>query len=572
MLEVYHHKTLIKGAQKEDFELIRKALTVFKKNFIVSPFTDKWEITYLLNYKDYSFPTAYLDTVKEYCREKNIQFHIDDQRKYKGQYLHRLTIRKNLDLRVDQKEAYNEIKDNNTGIIMMPTATGKSRVIYKTLEYRKVRTLIIVPRSNLQHSMVTTIGKLFGPSRVDDKIPLELIEKLRRGLIVSEEDVKNYYNPNAAKESAVSDFVKKTNDSDSPKKVKDSAVNDFTKKSDDSSNKKVAKESSIDMFRKEEKVSVDPEEAFLKDKKQKAFEKKVQKLKEKQKNKLNAPVKYRDVYVVCDMSLPNFPQAFFDQFEMVIIDECHHSAGAMIRDSLLKLKNACYRYYFSATPWRDNSAEQKLLASAIGTKIIYEISPQRAIELGSIAKPKYEQRRTHNPEKFMGKLKKWREILVEGIIGNKSRNRQIVDDAIREYNEGKNIFISVDEISHINILKERFLAQGIEVDVIHGLLPRRENNKTIDKVGQRSKGICLGTMSVGEGTDMPNLDVIILASGGKSSIRLLQRIGRGARLGTEFDKKGFLVIDYNDGFHPTLARHAFKRKLIYNDYFKEWGE
>lgn len=568
MLEVYHHKTLIKGAQKDDFELISKALTVFKQNFIVSPFTDKWEITYLLNYKDYSFPTAYLDVVKEYCYSQGISFHIDDTRKFKGPYLNRLTIRKNLDLRVDQKEAYQAIKEHNTGIIMMPTATGKSRVIYKTLEHRKVRTLIVVPRSNLQHSMVQTISKLFGPSRVDDKVPVELMEKLKRGLIVSEEDVKNYYNPNAAKESSVSEFAKKDTSND-PKKETKSSVSDFSKKSDEP---KKVKESALDMFSKEDKTPVNPEEAFLKDKKQKQFEKKLKKLKEKQKQKLNAPVKYRDVYVVCDMSLPNFPQAFFDQFEMVIIDECHHSAGEMIRTALLKLKKACYRYYFSATPWRDNSAEQKLLASAIGTKIIYEVSPQRAIELGSIAKPKYEQRRTYPLEQFLGKITKWRDVLNQGIIGNISRNRQIVDDAIKEYNDGKNIFISVDEISHIDLLKERFKAQGIDVDVIHGLLPRRENNKTIDKVGQRTKGICLGTMSVGEGTDMPNLDVIILASGGKSSIRLLQRIGRGARLGTEFDKTGFLVIDYNDWFHPTLARHAYKRKLIYNDYFKEWGE
>jgi len=569
MLDVYHHKTLIKGAEKDDFDLIRKALTVFKKNFIVSPFTDKWEITYLLNYKDYSFSTAYLEVIKDYCREKNIPFHIDDKRKYKGQYLNRLTIRKPLDLRIDQKEAYQAIRENDTGIIMMPTATGKSRVIFKALEYRKVRTLIVVPRSNLQHSMVTTISKLFGPARVDDKVPVELIEKLKRGLIVSEDDIKNYYNPNSGKDSAVSDFVKKDTES-SNKGSKPSSVSDFSKKED---GPKKTKESAVDMFAKAEKV-VNPEEAFLKDKRQKQFEKKLLKAKEKEKNKLLAPVKYRDVYVVCDMSLPNFPQAFLDQFEMVIIDECHHSAGEMIRAALLRLKNACYRYYFSATPWRDNTAEQKLLASAIGTKIIYEVSPQRAIELGSIAKPKYEQRRTNPvaPEQFFGNLKKWRDILNNALIGNISRNRQIVDDAIKEYNEGKNIFISVDEISHIDLLKERFKAQGIDVDVIHGLMPRRENNRTIEKVGQRTKGICLGTMSVGEGTDMPNLDVIILASGGKSSIRLLQRIGRGARLGTEFDKKEFLVIDYNDWFHPTLSRHAYKRKLIYNDYFKEWGE
>ena len=565
-LEVYHHKTLVKNANKDDFELVKKALTVFKKNFIASPTQDLWEIIYLLNYKDFSFPTAYLDSLKEYCFEHNIYLHIEDKRKYKPQYLNRLIIKKNLELRIDQKEAYNEIKNNDTGIIMMPTATGKSRVILKALEFRKVRTLIIVPRTNLQHAMVENIKKWFGPSRVDDKIPLELVEKLKRGLIESEEDVKNGFNP-YQKESSISDFLVKADDK-KDSKSKNSSLDEFKK---DSSQSKITKSSSIDDFRKEEKTE-DPEDAFLKDKRQKAFEKKIQKSKEKEKNKLNAPVKYKDVYVICDMSLPNLPQAFFDQFEMVIIDECHHSAGAMIREALLKLKNACYRYYFSATPWRDNSAEQKLLASAIGTKIIYEISPQRAIELGSIAKPNYIQKNVAQHEKNISFLKKWREILEIGIIGNKTRNRQIVDDAIKEFNQGKNVFINVDEISHIELLKSRFESLNIPVDIIHGQLPRRENLKTIEKVGNRQTGICLGTMSVGEGTDMPNLDTIILASGGKSSIRLIQRIGRGARLGTELSKKNFDVIDYNDIFHSTLARHAYKRKTIYLNYFKDWGE
>ena len=61
--------------------------------------------------------------------------------------------------------------------------------------------------------------------------------------------------------------------------------------------------------------------------------------------------------------------------------------------------------------------------------------------------------------------------------------------------------------------------------------------------------------------DVPNLDVLILAGGGKSSTRAFQRIGRVLRLSP--GKQKAIVFDFEDAT-PMLLRHAKVRKKLYS--------
>lgn len=567
VLEIHHNKTFIKGADSKDLELVREALTVFKQKYQLSQFQEtEWEVTYLLSYRDYSFPTAYLGEVLKFCEKMNIGVHQTDVRKYPGQKLSKLIGKLNLSLRQDQQEAYDAIKAHDRGIIMMPTASGKSRVIAKTIDYRKVRTLVIVPKQNLQDQLTELLQKNFGKSKVAFQMPMELKEKIKFGALEHDEESVN----NPIKKTKFSLDMDVVDSVESIKKPKITL--------EEMDLKSTKKKFSLDMDALGDKnLGEAPEKKYLKDKQQKRWEKAKEKRKEQwakspYERLKEIKIKYRDIYVFCDASLDKLPQEFLNQFDMVIVDECHNSSAKRIRDNLLRMKNAAYRYYFSATPWRDHAADEKLLAAAIGTDIIYELSPEDAIANESIAKPVFNQRRSPECLNWLQDKKKWREILELGIIGNEKRNAMIVSDAIKDYESEENVFIAVDEISHIEILKQRFKQQGIDVDVIHSEMPRSEKNEIIKRVGTKESGICIGTMSVGEGTDMPNISSVILASGGKSSIRFLQRIGRGARKGTDQSKVSFKVTDYFDWFHPTLARHSMKRKAIFDEYFKFYTE
>jgi superfamily II DNA or RNA helicase len=70
------------------------------------------------------------------------------------------------------------------------------------------------------------------------------------------------------------------------------------------------------------------------------------------------------------------------------------------------------------------------------------------------------------------------------------------------------------------------------------------------------------------GLDLPILEALVLAGGGKSSTRHLQRIGRVVR--TNLDKKSALVMDFDDSHVSTwLGKHEQERRKIEH---AEWAD
>lgn len=273
-----------------------------------------------------------------------------------------------------------------------------------------------------------------------------------------------------------------------------------------------------------------------------------------------------NITVVCFNSLADASLEFLQSIECVIVDECHHSSAVTIREALDKMSKAAYRYGFSATPWRDKNADQKLLLSALGDNIIYDLPGEEAVNRGIIAKPRYDVITSPTPDQWLQDDRNWRMILEKGIIGNTTRNKSIVSKAMDLYQNDHNVFICVDEISHLEILQKRFKELGVDALIIHGEQNPKINDANIKKIGHSTGGlISIGTMAVGEGTDMPNISAIILASGGKASIRFLQRIGRGTRLTN--GKNEVIVVDFEDWFNPTLLKHSRERKRIFKKYF-----
>jgi superfamily II DNA or RNA helicase len=77
------------------------------------------------------------------------------------------------------------------------------------------------------------------------------------------------------------------------------------------------------------------------------------------------------------------------------------------------------------------------------------------------------------------------------------------------------------------------------------------------------EGICrclIASTIADEGLDLPILDTLILAGGGKSSTRAFQRVGRVIRL---FEgKEKAIVFDFID-YTPMLRRHSRARQKYY---------
>jgi len=75
---------------------------------------------------------------------------------------------------------------------------------------------------------------------------------------------------------------------------------------------------------------------------------------------------------------------------------------------------------------------------------------------------------------------------------------------------------------------------------------------------------CMISTLLKEGADIPSMDAIIMAGGGKSHVAVIQKAGRALRVTK--DKKEALIIDFMDQ-GKWLRDHSQERKMILEETF-----
>jgi superfamily II DNA or RNA helicase len=549
---IKHNKTYVSDADDEEMNKLQKVLRIWYKDHMQNLL-----LFNLFEKKELAFPTGYLSTVLKKLKKRNVEPTLIDKRTYIGpiySFSKKDKAVKEQKLWDHQVEALDAIDKNPTGIISAVTGAGKSKIIIETFHLKKVKTLIIVPSTTIQKQLYSDFCESIGKKHVSIKAP-----KLYKPPTQQYEEQKP---KNKFGSGYVSSMYGDSKSATTKKKLGSGYLDDqepFEKKE----KKKFGSGYLDDVATPKEK---DPEHDYLKRKldpdKYKKWQKKQLEKKYKQYQKLTE----FPVTILCFQGLSDIPAEFFETIQCVIVDESHHASAKTIREPLLQMSNAAYRYGFSATPWRDKFHEEMLLISALGDNKIFDFSALDAIEKGIIAKPVYTMLESPTPDRFLRDIRHWRTILEEGIIGNKTRNKAIVNRAVDMVHNNRNVLICVDEISHLEILKERLTKEGVIPFIIHGQMNDKEKDKNIASVSFGDGGmVSIATMAVGEGANLVNVDAVILAGGGKGSIRFLQRIGRGARkTATKFE---VLVIDFHDWFNPTLAKHSRMRKQIFQEVY-----
>jgi len=163
----------------------------------------------------------------------------------------------------------------------------------------------------------------------------------------------------------------------------------------------------------------------------------------------------------------------------------------------------------------------------------------------------------------VSRLKDWRQVYKYGIALNVQRNQQIVDNTLQLLEKGHTILILISQLIHGEELVRAFNHYGQHVDFVQGITDKDERTRLKDalKTG-KIKCLIASTIFV-EGVNLPNLDVMINTSGGKSEIQVVQKVGRGLRK-TEKKKKA-IIIDFIDTSHRHLRNHYNKRARIYKE-------
>lgn len=238
--------------------------------------------------------------------------------------------------------------------------------------------------------------------------------------------------------------------------------------------------------------------------------------------------------------------------QCVMMDEVQIVCSQTAYNVRFLFEYATYAFGYSASPWRDDGSDL-MIEGAFGKRIC-DITASYLINQGYLVKPLIEIHDTNydtsnQPTKYVEVYKKY-------IVENTVRNIQVANDAIAEYNAGKNTLILVTQIKHGEELQNIMSAMGVPVNFISGKSGMKRRKQAIQDMRDGKIQILIATTIADVGLDIPRLESLVEAGAGKSSVTALQRLGRIMRIYE--NKKSCKFISYND--HVRYLDEHIKRK------------
>ena len=250
-----------------------------------------------------------------------------------------------------------------------------------------------------------------------------------------------------------------------------------------------------------------------------------------------------------------------NEVDVFFADEVHHLASASSWELPAKICNAYYRYGLSATlVLKDELSNARLIGMTGG--VLHVVSKQELIEQGILARPVINL--ITNKTIFCN-TNTWSYQVAYRICieENLTRNGLICKIAKMKMDENKPVLIIVHTVRHAKFLLNEFRKRQIDkVKLVTGAVEGLERQILLKQLDEGKIGCIIATPVFDEGADIPQLRVLVLAGGGKSPIKLVQRMGRGMR-----KKEGdntVEVFDFLDEGNKYIYSHAQQRKRIYD--------
>lgn len=245
--------------------------------------------------------------------------------------------------------------------------------------------------------------------------------------------------------------------------------------------------------------------------------------------------------------------------EQVFIDEAHLIATdqegiGLMNEALTLMPNAYMRWGLTATPFMRDQLYDWSLEGATGPCIV-DIDNATLIAAGYLSDCLVDM---YMMPKAVIEPKSWPECYESGIVAYKPRNEKIID-CLKNYPAPT--LILVNKIGHGELLEQMAARAGKNVPFVSGSSSKAERNEVIEDVKSGVLDGLIASTIFDEGIDIPNLQTVILAGGGKSEVKNLQRVGRGLR--RDAQKSILRLVDFFDQGNKILKRHSKIRQDIW---------
>jgi superfamily II DNA or RNA helicase len=256
---------------------------------------------------------------------------------------------------------------------------------------------------------------------------------------------------------------------------------------------------------------------------------------------------------------PKGAAKFLAQFDGLIADEAHVVAAESFNRVTMALPNAAWRIGISATPLDREDQRSVYAVSCLGP-VIYELRGAALIERGLLAAPEIRMvqvRQVLQEVDAAGFTTRWpwKKVYEEGVVRSKERNRALL--AATQQAE-KPCLVFVKEVAHGRAFNKALALRGLKSEFVWGTASLQQRKDAVRRLERGDLDVVVCSVIFQEGVDIPDLRSVVIASGGKSIIASLQRLGRGMRVAA--GKTTFQCWDCWDVGNLWLERHAKARR------------
>lgn len=260
-----------------------------------------------------------------------------------------------------------------------------------------------------------------------------------------------------------------------------------------------------------------------------------------------------------------------NEYGLVLIDECHHSASETIANVLKEVK-AKYVYGVTATPKRGDGLE-KINYMLIGPIRYSYTTKEKAKEQG-IQHLVYPRFTLTVPPRGVITDKMHPNEAYEIIHNNDVRDEQIIEDVKNCVAAGRTPVVLSRYKDHSEKFYERLKNYADHVFLMTGNNSKKEHRKILEQMHQVDKNeslILIATGSlVGEGFDFPRLDTLFMATPVSFRGVVEQYAGR---LNRDYaGKENVIIYDYVDNHIPMFNNMYMKRLKAYKQIGYEFGD
>lgn len=269
-----------------------------------------------------------------------------------------------------------------------------------------------------------------------------------------------------------------------------------------------------------------------------------------------------DTHAVCgsiQSIIRNLDQFKPDDFDYLVIDECHH-ASAKSYAKILTFFRPKFTLGLTATPERADG--QDLLE--IFQDVAHKLDIKDAVETGVLCPVRCIRVKTNiNMSDVRINGFKYNSLDLEQTIMIPDRNNLIVDTYM-EYVKGKSTVIFCTSVNHADTIASLLKEKGVNAESVSGgTKPQLRKQILKDYADKKIQVLCACDL-LNEGWDSPITEVLFMARPTMSKTIYSQQLGRGMR--THEGKECLFVFDFVDNANMFNCPYSLHRLLNVGEY------